>query len=161
MKLTAIVCLGAMLSAAPAFAGQQKPIKPSSPATVGSPVWSHAVHMPDGRTFVTDGGMAIDADVARPAVMPEVMAGSQGGALLTRHMSGPREEEVGLTGLRAGPFENTFATPKGVAINGNYVTFLRGVGPASRIRLRAQGTMDPIVIVLDGKSIGVLMPVRR
>jgi hypothetical protein len=40
----------------------------------------------------------------------------------------------------------------------NYVRFLRPAAPAARLRLK--GLLDPIVVVLDGKVIGVFMPIK-
>jgi hypothetical protein len=33
-------------------------MKPAVPGTPGDPVWQGTVHMSDGRTFITDGGLA-------------------------------------------------------------------------------------------------------
>ena len=154
MKLLTI-CAAALLAAATVFA-QQK-IAPSSPASQEPPVWQRVIQMPDGRTFVTDGGMAIDAAVAKPTKLPDA---TQPGAVFAQLLTGPYTAEIGLRDLGAGPRANTFATPSGVLVNGNYVRFLRNVLPA-RARLRVNGEMDPIVIVLDGNAIAVVMPVRR
>ena len=148
-------CAAALLAAATVFA-QQK-ITPSSPASQEPPVWQRVVQMPDGRTFVTDGGMAIDVAVAKPPRLPDA---TQPGAVFARLLTRPYTAEIGLSDLAAGPRTNTFATPSGVLVNGNYVRFLRGVLPA-RARLRVNGEMDPIVIMLDGNAIAVVMPVRR
>ena len=160
MSVSIRACIVAILSASALFA-DQKPLTPSSPASVGPPVWSRSVPMPDGRTFVTDGGMAIDASVARPSTMPAAVLGPQSGVLLSRHFAAQFDDEVGFRDLGPGPFKNTFATPKGIAVNGNYVDYLRGLAPAHRLRLRVKGAMDPIVVLLDKKPIAVLMPVRR
>ena len=34
----------------------------------GDPVWQGTLRMSDGRTFITDGGLAVDVAVARPAM---------------------------------------------------------------------------------------------
>ena len=120
-------------------------------------MWQRVVLMPDGRAFVTDGGMAIDVAVAKPPRLPEA---TQPGAVFARLLTHPYTGEIGLRDLTSGPRTNTFATPSGVLLNGNYVTFLRGVLPG-RARLRVNGEMDPIVVVLDGNAIAVVMPVRR
>ena len=154
MKVLA-TCTATLLAAATVVA-QQK-ITPSSPASQEPPVWQRVVQMPDGRTFVTDGGMAIDVAVAKPPRLPDA---TQPGTVFARLLTRPYTAEIELRDLAAGPRTNTFATPSGVLVNGNYVTFLRGVLPA-RARLRVHGEMDPIVIVLDGNAIAVVMPVRR
>jgi hypothetical protein len=117
--------------------------------------------MPDGRTFVTDGGLAIDAAIARPAVLPSTVLAPQSATLLVKYLEAAYEHEIRLSDLRPGALKNTFVTPSGVVLNGNYVDFLQRTGSSSGVRLRIKGDFDPIVIVLDGKPIGVLMAVRR
>jgi hypothetical protein len=132
---------------------QQKPT-PSQPSVVAAPIFSRAVEMPDGRIFVTDGGMAIDATVAKPATMPTTVLS---GKLLDGYIKAQGPDEMGLDGLRVGNSKNTFLGPHDIPVNGNYVAFLRRVAP--RCRLRFKGPRDPIVVVLNGTAIGVLMPV--
>jgi hypothetical protein len=144
--------LAALVGSA-SLGAQQKPL-PSQPAVVAAPVFSRAVEMPDGRMFVTDGGMAIDAKVAKPATMPTTVLP---GKLLDGYIKAQGPDEIGLDALRLGSLKNTFLGPHDIPINGNYVAFLRRVAP--RCRLRFKGPRDPIVIVLNGTAIGVLMPV--
>jgi hypothetical protein len=159
MRSSILVGLLVMAGAAGPIA--QTKITPSSPAAEGPPVWSRTLQMPDGRTFVSDGGMAIDAEVARPDKLPGTVVGPQSGALIARHFTAAYDEEVELRNLRTGPFKNTFATPKDVVLNGNYVNYLRGVVPSGQLRFRVKTGMEPIVVVASGKPIAVLMPVRR
>src|SRR5215218_10332742 len=129
MKVTIVVCTAALISAAVACA-QQKPLTPSSPASEQAPVWSRAVKLPDGRTFVTDGGLAIDTAIAKPPQMPETVLGPQSGAQLARYFTVPYDDHVDFGDLRLGQLKNTCTTPKGVVLNGNYVNYLRGILPA-------------------------------
>jgi hypothetical protein len=46
------------------------PTTPGSPA----PLWQRMVQLDDGRTIVTDGGMAIDAAVAKPTLPNNALA---------------------------------------------------------------------------------------
>ena len=52
---------------------------------------------------------------------------------------------------------NTSERRDGIALNGNYVNFLRDILPA-RARLRTKGKTDPVVIVIDGEAVGIMMP---
>jgi hypothetical protein len=151
----------AVLLSVAAAVSQQKPLTPSSPATDRPPQWSRALKMPDGRTFVTDGGLAIDAAVAKPAKLPETALGPANAAVIVRYFSAPYDDDVELSDLGVGPFKNTLATRKGIVLNGNYVKYLRGILPARNVRLHVKGGLDPIVVLLDGKPIAVLMPVRH
>lgn len=130
---------------------------PSSPLPEAAPVWSRVVAMLDGRTFVTDGGLAIDAAVAKPASLPPTVISAD---VFGRYLSAPHEHEVSLGDLSPGDRQNTFVTPSGVALNGNYVRFLRELDESERMSLRVRGVSDPVVIELDEQPIGVLMPSR-
>jgi hypothetical protein len=57
--------------------------------------------------------------------------------------------------------KNTFVTPTGILLNGNYVNFLRAAVSVRRVRLRLKTENDPVIVVLDDRPVGVLMPVRR
>jgi hypothetical protein len=112
--------------------------------------------MPDGTTLVSDGAIAIDARIARPAKMPATAA-TAAGKIFDGHYKAAFTDEVALGSLRAGTLANTFVGPRDIAINQNYVTYLRKVAPRSRLRFR--GPLDPIVIVDGGQPIGVVMAV--
>jgi hypothetical protein len=160
VRPTAILCATFMMTAALPLAAQN-PAPPSSPAIEAPPSWSRVLHMPDGRTFVTDGGLAIDATVAKPATLPATVLAPESAKLFAGYLAAPYEQEIGLGDLQTGAFKNTFIAPGGVVLNGNYVNFLRRTVPAGRARLRIKSDSAPVVIVLDGQAIGVLMPVRR
>ena len=145
----------ALLSAAGLAAGQAKPSS-IPPLAGGEPVWRHTVPMPDGSTLVSDGAIAIDVAIAKPARMPTTAAAAAG-KIFDGHYKAAFTDEVALGSLRAGLLKNTYAGPRDVAINGDYVTYLRKVAPRSRLRFR--GPLDPIVIVDAGRPIGVVMAV--
>jgi hypothetical protein len=142
-----------------AMAAQAPPIRPSSPAVVEAPVWTRALRMPDGRTFVTDGGLSIDVKYAKPDTLPSVVLPPESAKILAGHFTAPYDNESRLGELQPGPFKNTFSTPGGIALNGNYVTFLRRVAPAATTRLRTRGPRDPVIVAIDGEIAGILMPV--
>ena len=48
-----------------ASAQTQTPMKPTAPGTRGEPAWQGVVRASDGRTFITDGGLAIDATLVK------------------------------------------------------------------------------------------------
>jgi hypothetical protein len=147
-----------MVLAAPALAGsQQPPIKASNPAVVAPPVWSRTLKMPDGRTFVSDGGLSVEATLAKLATLPSVVIPPENSKILAGRLKDPFDKEVRLGDLQTGPFKNSFATADGIALNGNYVNFLRDILPA-RARLRTKGKTDPVVIVIDGEAVGIMMP---
>ena len=137
---------------------QQPPIKPSSPAVVAPPTWSRVLNMPDGRTFVSDGGISVDVTLAKPITLPSVVIPPESSKILASLMTAPYDKEIGLAELQPGGFKNSFTTSDGIFLNGNYVTFLRQVVPLGRTRLRTKGTRDPVVVAIDGQPVGIMMP---
>jgi hypothetical protein len=115
--------------------------------------------MPDGRTFVTDGGLMVDAVVAKPTVMPDVVLPVANGQVLSRNFSAPFDNEIGLGDLRTGSLKNTLVTPDGIVLNGNYVRFLRSVLPVGRTRFRTKGPTDPVTVFIGQQPVAILMPV--
>jgi hypothetical protein len=114
--------------------------------------------MADGRVFVTDGGFALDAAVARPKTMPPDIKGGVAAQALARHLALHNPTEVRLGDLKTGARPNTFIAPGGTIVNGNYVSFLRRAAPAATLRMK--GPVDPVVIVLGGAPVGVFMPIK-
>ncbi len=158
MKLTTILVTAlAMLASIPVLARAQA----SSPTVVAPPTWTRVMHMPDGRTFITDGGFTVDAAIAKPATLPTIVVPDETSKRYADMVSAKFDREVSLGELGPGSMQNTFATPTGLLLNGNYITILRRASNASRIRLRVKDDVDPIVIVMDGKLIGVVMPMAR
>ena len=122
------------------------------------PVWTHKVKLPppDGRTFVSDGGLVLDVEVAKPAVRPSESMPADMATAVAGYLSGYYPTEFGLSDLRDGPSRAVVVGPHGFAVSRNYVTFLTRYAP--RVRLRLKGDGHPVLIVLDQRNIGLLLP---
>ena len=136
----------------------QKPMTPTAPGTSGDPKWQGTVRMSDGRTFVTDGGLAIDAAIAKPDKLPERVVP---GGVLEKYLAAEHADEFGFRDLTPAASGRTYTTPKGIPLSATYIDFLRRILPARAVRFRMNGELDPVVITSDGKPVGVLMPVRK
>ena len=148
-----------VLSSAFSVAAAQ-PVTPPHPSTVlAEPAWSRTIRLADGRVFVTDGGFALDVDVAKPKTMPRDIQGEQSARTLTGHLAAINPVEVGLGELKPAATPNTFVAPSGITLNGNYISFLRRSAPSARLRMK--GSTDPIVVTLAGKTVGVFMPLKQ
>jgi hypothetical protein len=101
-----------MTAVALSAAAQQPPVKPQSLMAGDAPAWNRVLKLSDGRTFVTNGHIALDRYVA----------------------------------------------PSGLWLNMDYIDYLRRVLPAARLRTKRD--LDPVVIVLDGKPVGLVMALR-
>ena len=153
MRLAATVLTLAMFVP---FLSAQSRMTPTAPGTAGDPVWQGTLKTSDGRTFVTDGGLAIDAALARPAKLPER---ELPGGLLEKQLAAERTEVIGFRQLAASG--STYNTPKDIPLNATYVDYLRRTLPAAAVRFHMGGELDPIVVTVDGKPVGVMMPVRK
>lgn len=160
IPLLGLAVVGALAISEP-HALSAQPSRPpiSTPSVVAPPTWWRAIPMPDGRTFVTDGGMSIDAALAKPATMPEKLP-PETGKTIVKHLASPYDKETTLGELRPGARPNTFVTPDGVILNGNYVTLLRSALSPGRTRIRTKGRTDPVVVTLDGSPVAVFMPIQ-
>jgi len=133
------------------------PPVPAAPGSAG-PTWQRTLRLSDGRTFVTDGGFAIDAALAKPATLPTADVPA---SLLERQLSAQLPDEFGLSQLSPHPDGRSYRTPSGIDLNQTYVDFLRRTLPPAQVRLRMRGGLEPVVILLDGKPVGVFMPMKR
>jgi hypothetical protein len=140
-------------------AGQD--IRMSNPDVEAPPHWTRLVKLPDGRTLVSDGGIAIDAAIAKPSSMPTVTVSESTGVTFANLFKARFEHEFGLSELSPGTRRNTLTGPGGVLLNGNYINFLRQTAGAQRVRLRANSGPQPLVIVIDGQPCGVVMPMAK
>jgi hypothetical protein len=157
IRVRAVIAGAVVLAALLRVSAQTPPTKPSSPVTVAPPTWSRVLQMPDGRTFVSDGGLAIDVALVKPAALPDTVIPVESTKTIAARMATPHQEEIGVGQLASGRRENSFVTPAGVHLNGNYVTLFRRVLPA-RARLRTRGVADAITVVVDGEMVAFLMP---
>jgi len=148
----------AVMTAHVLFTQTQKPMKPTAPGTPGDPTWQGIVRLADGRLFVTDGGLAIDAALAKPATLPDREFPSK---VLEDYLKAAHKDECSLSDLKAVASGRTYTTPSGIALNATYIDYLRRRLPTGSGRLRMTAAMQPVVIVADGKAVGVLMPVRQ
>jgi hypothetical protein len=147
-----------VLAAQVAVAQSRTPLKPTAPGTAGDPAWQGILRLSDGRTFVTDGGLAIDVALAKPAKLPDRELTAK---VLEGYLNTPHKDEFSLGQLKATATGKTYMTPTGIALNATYVNYLRRTLPAASARLRTTADRQPIAIVADGKVVGVLMPVAQ
>ena len=148
----------AVVLTAQAVVAQQSPMKPTAPGTRGDPVWQGTLRMPDGRTFVTDGGLVIDAALAKPAKLPDREIPPK---VLEDYFSAVHKDEYGFSDLKPAASGKTYTAPNGISLNATYIDFLRRTLPVASARFRMREGLTPIVIVVDGKPVGALMPVKQ
>ena len=155
--LICAIAVTTLLLAVPIWGQTRTPMKPTAPGTPGDPTWQGTVHMNDGRTFITDGGLAVDAALAKPSVLPtrEVPA-----KVLEDYIKAAHKNEYGFDDLTRAGNGTTYMSPSGIALNATYVNYLRRIAPRGA-RLRMTEGTQPIVVMADGKAVAVLMPVKQ
>jgi hypothetical protein len=121
-------------------------------------VWQGIVRFADGRVFVTDGGLAIEVALAKPAKLPERELPPKA---LEGYLTASHKDEFRMGDLEAAASGRTYTSPSGVAMNATYINFLRRIVPAASLRLRMTAPRQPVVIAASGKAVGVLMPVAQ
>jgi hypothetical protein len=154
-----VAVLGVFCALPPGLAAQD--IRMSNPDVEAPPHWTRLVKLPDGRTLVSDGGIAIDAAIAKPSPMPTMTVSESTGVTFAGWFKAAYEHEFGLSELSPGTRRNTFTGPGGLLLNGNYVRFLRQTVGAHRVRLRANSKPQPMIILIDGQASGVVMPLAK
>jgi hypothetical protein len=129
-------------------------------AAADAPAWTGWFRVADGRTFVTDGAMMLDAAVARVDPLPgrklELSA-----EVVEGHLAGHGSEEMRVSELERGGDGRAYRAPSGVTVSARYVDYLRDHVPVASLRLRFDGDGKPITIVSNGETIGVVMPMAR
>ena len=99
MRNAATLAIVMLMTAHVAFTqSPQSRMKPTAPGSQGDPVWQGVLRFTDGRTFVTDGGLAIDVAYAKPAKLPTREIPSR---VLEKYFSAGHKDEYGLGGLTA------------------------------------------------------------
>jgi hypothetical protein len=136
----------------------QTRMKPTAPGTTGDPAWQAVVGLSDGRTLVTDGGIAIEAALAKLARLPEK---EFSGKVIENYFNLPLNDEYRFGDLTPSANGRTYTTPSGIPLNATYLDYLRRILPAGSVRFRMGGELQPVVILVDGKAVGALMPVRK
>jgi hypothetical protein len=121
--------------------------------------WQRLVCLRDGRAFVTDGRFSLDAEVAKPAALPTHILPEQTAKLVEGYLTAELPDKVTISQLtRAG--EN-YTAPDGILLSRVYVDYLRHTLPPSQLCFRMKSDAEPIVILLNGKAVGLLMPMKR
>jgi len=156
MCLPAVLILVLVTSASSAAVQTPPQSDPKLVQTV--PAWTHKVKLPapDGRTFVSDGGLVLDVEIAKPAMRPSQTMPADMGTAVAGYLSGYYPTEFGLSDLHEGQTSAVFVGPQGFSVSRNYVTFLTRYAP--RVRLRTKGVGYPVLLVLDQRNVGLLLP---
>jgi hypothetical protein len=122
-------------------------------------VWNKMFRLPDGRLFVTDGALMMDVELAKPRVLPGTELPASTGEVMSRQMAAERQIEIDLDDLERGTQEQTYEAPNGLPFAAKYVEFLQEAVPDASLRIG--GDREPVVIVSDGKSVGLVMAKAR
>lgn len=124
-----------------------------------APAWSKRLQLPDGRTFVSDGAIALDVAVAKPATLPSVQLPAATGANIGKMLGAPFAAEFRSAQLMTRG--KHYATPDGVVLNRLYVDYLRRMVAGGRLSFRVNGPTAAVIAALDGRPVAVVMPMAQ
>jgi hypothetical protein len=133
----------------------------SPPAATTAPLsWKRVLHLHDGRVFVSDGAIALDAALAKPDFpswqkLPEANAKVVEGSLTVE-----LPDQIALSELKHDAASRKYVGPGGLLLNAIYVDYLRRTTPRAQLRFRMKSDLEPVVILLDSKPVGLLMPMK-
>jgi hypothetical protein len=147
------------LTAADVFAqsSSASPVPAQSPGTK----WDKLLRLNDGRTFVSDKRFLLDAALAKPDVQPTQVLPESTAKIIEGYLTATLPDEFGFSQLARDGSSGNYKAPSGVALNAIYVDYLRRTLPVSSLRFRMKSDLETVVIVVDGKAVGLLMPIRR
>jgi hypothetical protein len=125
------------------------------PGQTRDPQWNRQLELPDGRTMVSDGGILLDAAIAKPASLPPTVLPAATGKRYADIMASKYADEFAMSALSSG--DRAYTTPSGIGINANYIDYLKRT-VSGGIRFRTNKSLDPIVILVSDTPVGVVMP---
>ena len=77
------------------------------------------------------------------------------------YLNASHKDEYDFSDLTAVASSKTYTSPSGIALNATYINFLRRVLPADSVCFRMAGELQPVVILANGRAVGVLMPAKQ
>ena len=131
----------------------------AAPGQDPAPHWDKLVRLNDDRRFVSDGRFLLDVTLAKLAKEPTQLLSGTTAKVVERYLIATLPDEFGLSQLARD--HGNYKAPSGVILNASYVDYLRQLLGASQLSFRMKTDLEPVVILLDGKAVGLLMPMRR
>lgn len=121
------------------------------------PEWTRAVHLKDGRVFVSDRNIILDAAFAKPAAVPTQVVDP---TWLQAFLGTTQPSELPVSRFRKSTQGKTpvYVAPTGLMLSAAYVEYLEHLFRSSALRFRCNGPLDPVLIVVDGAAVGAVMP---
>jgi hypothetical protein len=161
MQSTRAIVLVMMTGALLAFPcdGAESDKPASQPADPPAVQWRFYSDFADGRRFLTDGSLVLDAHYIPGEPVPQRSLPPES---VQRLLRADTDHEFGLSDLLStgGPNDH-YRGPGPVVLNRKYVDLLRGLTFKDALRFRAKGGGDRVLLVDGGQVIGVVMPVKQ
>jgi hypothetical protein len=140
-----------------AAAGRAAPAAAAGGADADAVRWSAHCDLGDGRRFLTDGALLVEAKYLPDVAVPEKSVGARG---VERMLASETDHEFGPGDLKRKSDGGHYVAPGDIVLGHKYVELLRGSGLKGRLRFRGKARNDP-VLILDGKKVvGVVMPIK-
>lgn len=151
---TLLVVICSILSSAYSTSSAQAPS--SQPADPNVVQWRFRSDFDDGRRFITDGSLVIESRYLPAEQLPQQSIPQ---AFIQRLLQSTTEREFALADLEQ-KSSGHYASRDGIQLNKKYIELLRSSPLKPAFRLRAKGSLDPLLIIDGNKVVGVVMPMK-
>jgi hypothetical protein len=135
-----------------------KPAAPGDRADPEAVQWRAHCDLDDGRRFITDGSLLLEARVVPDVAVPEKSVPAKAAQRL---LESKTDREFGLKDLQKKTADGHYLAPGEIQLNGKYVELLKRSKRKDTVRFAAKGPDDPVLIMDGRKAVGVMMPMKK
>jgi len=75
-------------------------------------------------------------------------------------LTAPLSDQIGLSELKHDADSQKYVGPGGLLLNAVHVNYLHRTTPRAQLRFRMRSGLESVVILLDSKPVGLLMPMK-
>lgn len=120
--------------------------------------WRAYCDLDDGRRFLTDGRLMLEASYVPSAVLPERKLPPE---RAERLLAWKTDREFLVTDLKREAPDGHYRGLDSIQLSRVYVEFLRALPLRKTLRFRAKGPDDPVLLLDGAKVVGAVMPLQE
>jgi hypothetical protein len=119
--------------------------------------WRFNSDFPDGRRFISDGGLVIDSRYVAGITIPEKSLPPDN---VKRLLDSKTDREFKLSDVNPMTGGEHYLAPGPIQLNRKYVDILRASPKSGSLSFRSKGSTDPVLIMDGNEAVGVVMPMK-
>jgi hypothetical protein len=119
--------------------------------------WLLSSQFPDGRRFVTDRRLLLEAKYVQGPFPADTLAPEK----VEHFLAWRTTHGFELADLRVTGPEGHYRTPRGIVLNPKYIDFLKRLKTIRHLHFRGSGERDPVIIFNGERVIGALVPMIK